>query len=55
MTPEVCRAAVLAFADIKAAVEDFDRGDSNLFDVLEQIRAAISVLDRDRETGRKAA
>jgi hypothetical protein len=37
------RSALLAFAAIKEAVEDFDRGDSNLFVVLERIREALSL------------
>jgi hypothetical protein len=39
------RSALLAFAAIKEAVDDFDRGDSNLFVVLDRIRAALSVTD----------
>jgi hypothetical protein len=34
--------AVLALAEIKAAIEDFDRGDSNLFDALDRIKVAIA-------------
>lgn len=55
MAPERCRTAVLVFADIKAAVEDFDRGDSNLFDALEQIRVAMSLLARDELPRQEAA
>jgi hypothetical protein len=33
---------MLAFADIAAAVEDFNRGDVNLADALCRIRAALA-------------
>ena len=36
-------AAVLAFAEVKAAVEAFEQGESNLFDSLDRIRAALSI------------
>lgn len=49
MRNEACRAAVLAFADIKAAVDDFDRGESNLFVALERIRTAVSLVSDDRD------
>lgn len=49
MRNETCRAAVLAFADIKAAVDDFDRGESNLFVALERIRTAVSRVSDDRD------
>ena len=55
MANESCSAAVLAFADIKAAVEDFDRGESNLFAALKQIETAISLLAREKEPRRDAA
>lgn len=47
--------AVLAFADIKAAVEDFDRGESNLLAALERIRSALSLVKEDGEACRHAA
>lgn len=37
----LARIAVLALAEIKAAVEDFDRGDVNGFDTLDAIAVAI--------------
>jgi|APCry1669189034_1035192.scaffolds.fasta_scaffold412878_1 hypothetical protein len=55
MTPDCDPAAVLKFSDIKAAVEDFDRGDSNLFTALERIRIAISQLATDGESRGEAA
>jgi hypothetical protein len=36
-------AAVLAFAEVKATVEAFERGESNLFDALDRIRVAVSI------------
>jgi hypothetical protein len=33
--------AILTLAEIKAAVESFDRGDSNVFDALDAIIVAI--------------
>ncbi len=35
------RLAVLAMAEIKAAVESFEGGDCNLFDALDRIAAAL--------------
>ncbi len=52
---ENLRFAVLAFAEIKAAVEDFDRGDSNLFEALDRIRDALSAADCGGDSRRKAA
>lgn len=48
---ESAKSAVHAIAEIKAAVEAFDRGDANAFDVLEAVRvvvAAREVVDRSR-------
>lgn len=33
--------AVFAISEIKVAVDDFDRGDTNLFDALERIFEAV--------------
>jgi hypothetical protein len=52
---ENLRFAVLAFAEIKAAVEDFDRGDSNLFEALDRIRDALSAADCGGDSQRRAA
>ena len=35
------KAAVITLAEIKAAVERFDRGDSNVFDALDAIIVAV--------------
>ena len=37
--------AVLTLSEIKAPVEDFDRGDVNLFDALARIKAAVSLIE----------
>ena len=55
MASDCYRAAMLTFADIKTAVEDFDRGESNLFAALERIRIAISPLAIDGESRAEAA
>ena len=47
--------AVLTFAEIKAAVEDFDRGDANLFDALARIKAAISLIETAGNNRHEAA
>ena len=54
--------AILTLAEIKAAVEAFDRGDTNVFDALEKIVVAVEAYraitvekpDRKR-ANRKAA
>ncbi len=54
--------AILTLAEIKAAVEAFDRGDTNLFDALDAILVAVEAYqaatasDSQREQrGREAA
>jgi hypothetical protein len=47
--------AILAFIEIKAAVHDFERGDKNLPDSLERIRAALSLTDAAEDHRREAA
>jgi len=47
--------AILTFAEIKAAVEDYDRGDANLFDALARIKAAVSLIDATSDSRRNAA
>lgn len=47
---EQARNALFAFVEIKKAVEDFDRGESNLFDALDRIAAAVQAAsDSQRE------
>ena len=47
--------SLLTLAEIKAAVEDFDQGNSNLFDALDRIRAAISASQTADQSEREAA
>jgi hypothetical protein len=47
--------AVLTLAEIKAAVEDFDRGDTNLFDALARIKAAVSLIETAGNNRHEAA
>jgi hypothetical protein len=47
--------SVFLFADIKAAVEDFDRGDLNLADALRRIRTALLLTSNAADPRRDAA
>jgi hypothetical protein len=54
--------AILTLAEIKAAVEAFDRGDTNLFDALDAILVAVEAYQaaaasdsRREQQGREAA
>ncbi len=38
---EEAMSALMAMAEIKAAVEEFDRGDCNLFDALDRMKAVL--------------
>lgn len=49
------KAALLALAEIKAATEAFDRGDDNVFDVLDAIMVAIDAYRSTARVGREAA
>lgn len=42
-TSQALRTAILAFAEIKAAVDDFDRGEVNLLDALARIKEALAL------------
>lgn len=48
-------AAILALAEIKAAIEVFDRGDANVLAVLNTIVIAVEAYVAAAETTRKAA
>ncbi|MFM7107613.1 MAG: hypothetical protein ACKOZU_03280 [Planctomycetaceae bacterium] len=57
---EFGKAAILAIAEIKAAIAAFDRGDTNAFDVLEAVRAAaaarcVTIRPRLQRARRRAA
>jgi exonuclease VII small subunit len=41
--PQTLRVAILAFAEIKAAVEDFEQGEVNLLDALARIKDALAL------------
>jgi hypothetical protein len=47
--------AWVTFTEIKAAVEDFDKGKSNLFDALDRIHAAISTSQTAGQSNQEAA
>jgi hypothetical protein len=50
----LAKRAVLVMAEIKAATDAFDRGDTNVFDALDAIRCAIEAY-AENETGRREA
>jgi len=52
---DASRFAVLAFAEIKASVEDFEGGDSNLFDALDRVKAALALVENAENARREAA
>ena len=47
--------AVLVKAEIKAATDVFDRGDTNVFDALDAIRVAVEAYAKEEDSERKAA
>jgi hypothetical protein len=47
--------AILAIADIKSATEAFDRGDTDVFDVLDAIIVAVEAYQSAVQTRRDAA
>ncbi len=51
----MAKQAVLAMAEIKAATEAFDRGNTNVFDALESVRVAVEGFAKAEESRRKAA
>ena len=50
----LAKRAVLLMAEIKAATDAFDRGDTNVFDALDAIRVAIEAYAQS-EAGRREA
>lgn len=46
--------AVLAMAEIKAATEAFDRGDTNVFDALDAVMGAVAGYS-ERDAGTREA
>lgn len=51
----LAKQAVLAMAEIKAATEAFDRGDTNVFDALDAVRVAIEEFAERKSKKREAA
>lgn len=47
--------AILALAEIKSATQAFDRGETNVFDALETIIAAVEAYRATTQTRREAA
>jgi len=52
---KLTKRAVLVMAEIKAATDDFGRGDTNVFDALDAIRVAIEAYAESEAGRRKAA
>ncbi|MFN7812114.1 MAG: hypothetical protein ACK5SI_05565 [Planctomycetia bacterium] len=53
--PKPARAAILVLAEIKAAVEAFDRGEKNAFDVLDSVLVAVEAWRAAARPRRRAA
>jgi hypothetical protein len=51
----LAKRAVLVMAEIKAATDAFDRGDTNAFDALDAIRVAVEAYAKDEAGKQKAA
>lgn len=51
----IAKRAVLAMAEIKAATEAFDRGNTNVFEALESVRIAVEGYAEAEERRRRAA
>lgn len=49
------RAAIFLLAEIKAAVEAFDRGEKNAFDVVDAVMHAVEAYRAPAKPRRKAA
>jgi hypothetical protein len=47
--------AILALAEIKAAVEAFDRGETNVFDALVVVAVAVEAYQNETASSRDAA
>jgi len=54
-TSEAACAAILLLAEIKAALEAFDRGDENAFDVVDAVIQAVASYRATAGSPRKAA
>ena len=51
----LAKQAVLAMAEIKAATEAFDRGETNVFDALDSVRMAVDWNAECEASKREAA
>jgi hypothetical protein len=51
----LAKQAVLVMAEIKAATDAFDRGDTNVFDALDAIRVAVETYSEEEDGKREAA
>ena len=51
----MAKQAVLAMAEIKAATEAFDRGETNVFDALDSVRMAVDWNAECEASKREAA
>jgi hypothetical protein len=51
----MAKRAVLAIAEIKAATEAFDRGDTNVFAALDAVRVAVEPFAEGGPSAREAA
>lgn len=47
----IVKTAILTLAEIKAAIEAFDRGESNVFDALDVITIAIKAQQTEASNG----
>ena len=54
-TIPLAKAAILTLAEIKAAIEAFDRGDTNAFDAMDAILCAVEAYRAALQTRRSAA
>ena len=54
-TSAAAKAAILALAEIKAAAEAFERGESNVFDALDAVTVAVEAYRAGEPPRREAA
>lgn len=54
-TSAAAKAAILALAEIKAAADAFDRGESNVFDALDAVTVAVEAYRAGEQPRREAA
>jgi hypothetical protein len=54
-TPKTMPTAILTLAEIKAAIEAFDRGDTNAFDAMDAVVLAVESYRTSLQVRRDAA